>query len=305
MPPELAAEIIGFARALWPPAGAVEVTLEANPADRARFAAFADAGVDRLSLGVQSLDDAALRWLGRDHDAAAARAAIRAAIEVFPRVSLDLIYALPGQDLATWTAELRAVLDHDCEHLSAYQLTIEPGTAFARAEARGNLSPSPPDLAADLFEATQSITRSAGFDAYEVSNHSRGREARSRHNLIYWRGGDYLGIGPGAHGRLTLGSRRWATAAPRRVSDYIARVTAGQGPDRESLAARDVALERLLMGLRTNEGVGLRELAPLAIGERRLEDLAPFVARGGERLRLTRRGRPVLDRIVAMLADGA
>jgi oxygen-independent coproporphyrinogen-3 oxidase len=305
MAPGDVARVIAAARALWTPATDVEVTLEANPADAepGRFAALADAGVNRLSLGVQSLDDQALAFLGRDHDAAAARRAIDIAGAAFPRLSVDLIYALPGQTPAAWTKALAEVAAMGPEHLSPYQLTIEPGTAFGRAARRGQARAAGPDLAADLYEATQATLERAGYQAYEVSNHARGAAARSRHNLIYWRGQDYVGVGPGAHGRLTLAGARFATLAPRAIADYVAR--AGQGGTAatlEPLSARDVALERLLMGLRTTEGVAGADLAPLDISPARLAGLEGLLTRAAGRLVATAAGRPVLDRVIAELA---
>ncbi|HZL00571.1 MAG TPA: radical SAM family heme chaperone HemW [Caulobacteraceae bacterium] len=306
MDPAWAAEIIETARGLWAPTSDLEVTLEANPTDAetARFAAFAEAGVNRLSLGVQSLDEAELEFLGRNHDAASARHAARRALAAFPRVSLDLIYALPRQGVAAWTDRLRAAIDLGAEHISPYQLTIEAGTAFDRSVRRGTLIAPGPDLAADLYETTQGVLEAAGFEAYEVSNHARGETARSRHNLIYWRGHDYVGVGPGAHGRLTLAAGRFATEAPREIAGYVA--AAGEAGTRlERLSAPDIATERLLMGLRTVEGVALDELAALAIPPERLSRLGDLVSVQGSRLRVTRRGRPVLDRIVAQLAGNA
>ncbi|MGI9170572.1 MAG: radical SAM family heme chaperone HemW, partial [Caulobacteraceae bacterium] len=255
--PAAVARIVETARALWTPAPDLEVTLEANPTDAEteRFEALARAGVGRLSLGLQSLDDAALKFLGRDHDAAAGRRAAARAARAFPRLSIDLIYARPGQSVAAWEKELRQAIALGAEHLSPYQLTIEPGTAFHRAVSRGAFTPPGPDLAADLYEATQAELEAAGFETYEVSNHARGEGARSRHNLIYWRGGDYVGVGPGAHGRLTVGGERWASVAERGVAAYVKTVrTLGLGGAREPLDARANALERLRMGLRTAEG---------------------------------------------------
>ena len=303
-----AAEIIETARALWPPADDLEVTLEANPTDgeTSRFTAFADAGVNRLSLGLQSLDDNALRLLGRNHDAAAARRAAERAASIFPRLSIDMIYALPGQTAAAWARELREAISLGCEHVSPYQLTIEPGTAFHRAVGRGTLRPPPEDLAADLYETTQSVLEDAGFEAYEVSNHARGPAARSRHNLVYWRGQDYVGVGPGAHGRLTLNGDRWATLAPAGIDDYIATVARGDVPSgRERLSLRERALERLLMGLRTLEGVAMSELAPLGIDDAAIAALDGLAGVVDGRLIVAASGRPVLDRIVRELAHGA
>ena len=308
MEPDVVARIVEAARALWTPAADLEVTLEANPTDAEadRFMAFAQAGVGRLSLGLQSLDDAALRFLGRNHDAVAGRRAAARAARAFGRLSVDLIYARPGQSPAAWAIELRQAIDLGAEHISPYQLTIEPGTAFHRAVARGALTPPPSDLAADLYETTQSVLERAGFEAYEVSNHARSEAARSRHNLLYWRGDDYVGVGPGAHGRLTLAGERWATTAPNGVADYIDRVrAAGLGAARERLDARAVALERLVMGLRTVEGVVLSELAALRVPADAIAVLDGLVKPRDGRLTVTPRGRPVLDRIIADLADGA
>jgi oxygen-independent coproporphyrinogen-3 oxidase len=307
MRPDWAGAIVQAARALWPAEPGLEVTLEANPTDAeaARFEAFAEAGVNRLSLGVQALDDGALAFLGRNHAAAEAVRAARLAARTFPRLSLDLIYARPGQTEAGWAEELKAALDLGPEHLSPYQLTIEPGTAFDRAVRRGAFAPADPDLAARLYETTQTELETEGFEAYEVSNHARGEAARSRHNLVYWRGQDYLGIGPGAHGRLTLAGVRTATEAARAIPDYLACVReTGTGLSlTEMLSAEEAAEERLLMGLRTVEGVPLAELQPLPLSK--LPDLqqAGFVRVADGRLFATAQGRPVLDRVIRELAD--
>ena len=312
MDPHWAGEIIAAARGLFEPASELEVTLEANPTDAeaGRFAAFAAAGVNRLSLGVQSLDDAALAFLGRNHDAAAARRAAEVARRAFPRLSIDLIYALPGQSPVAWRSALSEALALGPEHVSAYQLTLEPGTAFDRAVQRGRWAPPEADAAGALFETTADLLGAAGFEAYEVSNHARGQGARSRHNLIYWRGGDYLGVGPGAHGRLTTeGGARWATLTPARIADYVARVgTTGCGlAECERLSPSEAALERLLMGLRTIEGVALAELAALRLDPATIDGLATagLLETDGQRLIATRGGRAVLDRITLELAAGA
>jgi putative oxygen-independent coproporphyrinogen III oxidase len=311
MDPAWAAAIIDAARRLWSPADDLEISLEANPTDAEadRFAAFAQAGIARLSLGVQALDDAALKALGRNHGADEARRAASLASRIFPRLSIDLIYARPDQTPWAWTEELKVALDFAPEHLSPYQLTIEAGTAFDRAVRRGDLVPPDADTAATLYETTQAVLEGAGYEAYEVSNHARGEAARSRHNLAYWRGWDYVGAGPGAHGRLTLGGRRIATTAARRVGDYIAGVGAtGVGfAEREVLAPRDVARERLLMGLRTREGVAFSELEPIGLvaSDPRVATFAEaglVVVRAG-RLTATHDGRRVLDRLIAELAD--
>jgi putative oxygen-independent coproporphyrinogen III oxidase len=312
MDPEWAGRLIGAARALFEPATDLEVTLEANPTDAEadRFAAFAAAGVGRLSLGVQSLDDDALAFLGRNHDAATARRAAEVARRAFPRLSIDLIYALPGQTAAAWRAALAQGLSLGPEHISAYQLTLEPGTAFDRAVRRGLWAPPENDTAGALYQTTEAVLAAAGFEAYEVSNHARGPAARSRHNLIYWRGGDYLGVGPGAHGRITTpDGARWSALAPSRIADYVARVeTAGCGvEERAELTPSEAALERLLMGLRTTEGVALAELAALGLDPTLSETLMQegFLEPATDRLIATRDGRAVLDRITLELARGA
>lgn len=304
------ARLLETAQALWTPAGDLEVSLEANPTDAeaARFEALAQAGVNRLSLGVQALDDAQLRFLGRDHDAAAGRRAVETALRAVGRVSLDLIYALPGQTSAAWRTALARAADLGVEHLSPYQLTIEAGTAFDRAVRRGRWSPTDPDLAADLYEATQEVLEARGFAAYEVSNHARGEAARSRHNLVYWRGEDYVGVGPGAHGRLTLAGGRLATVAHAGPAAYVRAVDeTGNGLARsEELTPRAVAEERLLMGLRTDEGVHLAETAAAGLSPDDAR-LAAFAADGlltlaAGRIRATAAGRRVLDRLTSALA---
>ncbi len=305
MDPNDAARIIETARGLFTAEGDLEVSLEANPTDAeaGRFEAFARAGVTRLSLGLQSLEDEALRFLGRNHDAAAGRRAAERAAAVFPRLSIDLIYALPHQSPAGWAKSLEEGLALGAEHISPYQLTIESGTAFDRAARRGALRTPGPDLSADLYQVTQEVLEEAGFEAYEVSNHARGAAARSRHNLIYWRGQDYLGLGPGAHGRLTTLDGRVATAAPSSITDYVARVVnQGVGGIGETLTAREIALERLLMGLRTVEGVDLTELAPLRISTERMESMERWIEMKCGRLYATPLGRPVLDRIISELS---
>ena len=309
MDPAAAGELIALARGLWTPAEAVEVTLEANPTDAEtdRFAAFAAAGVDRLSLGLQALDDASLALLGRNHDAAEARRAAQVAAATFPRLSVDLIYARPGQTPDAWQGELRTVLDLGAEHVSPYQLTIEAGTAFDRAVRRGTLVPPGDETAAQLYETTQAVLEAAGFTAYEVSNHARGAAARSRHNLVYWTGQDYVGAGPGAHGRLTLDGVRTATFAPARPADYIAAVAGGQTPaGREPLSAVEAAEERLLAGLRITEGLSFADVAALDLDpdHPKVTDLvaAGLIAPDRERLRATPAGRLLLDHVTSRLA---
>ena len=309
MDPAAAGELIALARGLWTPAEAVEVTLEANPTDAEtdRFAAFAAAGVDRLSLGLQALDDASLSLLGRNHDAAEARRAAQVAAATFPRLSVDLIYARPGQTPQAWRDELAEVLDIGAEHVSPYQLTIEAGTAFDRAVRRGTLVPPGDETAAQLYETTQAVLEAAGFTAYEVSNHARGAAARSRHNLVYWTGQDYVGAGPGAHGRLTLDGVRTATFAPAKPADYIAAVAGGRTPaGREPLSATETAEERLLAGLRITEGLSFADVAALDLApdHPKVTDLvaAGLIAPDRERLRATPAGRLLLDHVTSRLA---
>lgn len=310
MDPAWAGELIAAAKRLWSPAEDLEVTLEANPTDAeaGRFAAFADAGVGRLSLGLQALDDVSLKLLGRNHDAGEARRAAAIAAKAFPRLSLDLIYARPGQTTKAWREELGEAIDLGAEHVSPYQLTIEAGTAFDRAVRRGVLVPPGEDLAAELFETTQAVLEAAGFHAYEVSNHARGEAARSRHNLVYWTGADYVGAGPGAHGRIAAGGAGQATYAHPRPADYIAAVAAsGLGfSTRETLTPQEAAEERLLAGLRIETGVAFAEVAALGLSPSHPEVMSlvesGLIAPDPKRLRATPAGRLLLDHVTSRLA---
>lgn len=309
MDPAAVARVIETAKALWTPVDDLEISLEANPTDAeaGRFEALAQAGVARLSLGVQALDDASLKMLGRNHDAGSARRAIATAARLFPRLSVDLIYARPGQTDAAWREELAEMLAYGPEHVSPYQLTIEAGTAFDRAVGRGKIVPPDEDLAAQLFETTQEVLEAAGFDAYEVSNHARGPAARSRHNLVYWRGVDYVGVGPGAHGRLTLASGKVASTARAKIADYIAAVAAdGTGFERENLTPLEAAEERLLLGLRIDDGVAFAEMTALNLfpDTPKVKSLveAGLLVDDPVRLRATRQGRLLLDRLTGVLA---
>lgn len=308
MAPEAVAAVIRRARAVFPSDGDIEITLEANPTDAEadRFAALADAGVNRLSMGVQALDDAALAFLGRNHSAAEARRAVAVAARAFDRLSIDLIYARPDQTVKGWTAELTEALALGFEHVSPYQLTIEPPTAFGRAVARGAWLPPDEETAAALYETTQAVLERAGFEAYEVSNHARGVTARSAHNLHVWRGGDYLGVGPGAHGRLTLDSARTATVAHKGIRPYIDGVGAGAPwVERDRQSALEAAEERVLLGLRTVEGATLADLARLG-RSREAEPLTGLIEDGflepvAGRIAATTAGRPVLDAVLKAL----
>ncbi len=311
MDPDQAGEMITLCKRLWDADPDLEISLEANPTDAesGRFAAFADAGVNRLSLGLQSLDDEALKFLGRNHDAAQAIRAAERARAAFPRLSVDMIYARPGQTEAGWRAELTQALDLGAEHVSPYQLTIEAGTAFDRAVKRGTWTPPDADLGAALFEATQDVLEAAGYDAYEVSNHARGEAARSRHNLVYWQGHDYVGAGPGAHGRLTLKGARTATQSAAGITDYIALVEGAETGFEliEPLSPIEAAEERLLMGLRIDAGVGLEEVTALGLTAASVRGFveAGLLADDPQRLRATRAGRLVLDRLTSELATQA
>ncbi|MEM7470581.1 MAG: radical SAM family heme chaperone HemW [Pseudomonadota bacterium] len=257
MDPKLIDQIMDRIRRNWSLANNFEATMEANPSsvEATRFTAYRYAGIDRVSLGVQALNDPDLKALGRLHSVTEARAALEIAQSTFDRVSFDLIYARQNQTPKDWEAELTEALSFGTDHLSLYQLTIEDGTAFGDRFAAGKLRGLPnEDHAANMFEITQSLTDAAGLPAYEVSNHARpGQE--SRHNLIYWRGGDYIGIGPGAHGRLTIGANRYATETELQPLIWLNAVDAGTGEQtRERITAEDQLSEYLMMSLRTNEG---------------------------------------------------
>ncbi len=312
MPAATVAAVIDRAVQQFPADPGIEITLEANPTsvEAERFRGYRQAGVNRVSLGVQSLDDAELEALGREHSAAEAVAAVELAAAVFPRHSLDLIYARPGQTARAWATELARALPLAGDHLSLYQLTIEPGTVFhARARA-GTLRPLPDDRQAGLFELTQAMTAAAGFAAYEISNHARpGGECR--HNLTYWRYQPYIGIGPGAFGRLPCGAGRVGTSTRRQPEAWLQAVERfGHGElERERLTPGDLVVEALLTGLRLAEGVPLARLAALDTGWRRAVDeraLARLAGSGRlsvepDRLRLTAAGRLYLDAILREL----
>jgi putative oxygen-independent coproporphyrinogen III oxidase len=312
MPPQTVAAVIEAAGAAWPFDDDIEITLEANPSsvEAARFADIARAGVNRVSLGLQALDDSALRFLGRAHDVEEGVAALATAQRAFGRVSFDLIYARPDQSLAAWEAELTRALAFGTEHLSLYQLTIEPGTRFATEAAAGRLAIPDGDDAADLFEMTRALTNAAGLPAYEISNHAR-RSAESRHNLTYWRYRDYAGIGPGAHGRRG----RRATVRHRKPENWLSAVARnGHGAQSEEvLIPADRAKEGLLMGLRLREGIDLGRIAmlgeaPIAalVDEAAIARLAGqgLMARDGEHLRVREAGMLLLDAILPEVVRG-
>ncbi|HQY42553.1 MAG TPA: radical SAM family heme chaperone HemW [Paracoccaceae bacterium] len=310
MEPEVVAAIIERIRTSWRPANDLEVTLEANPGsvEAGRFRAYADGGVNRISMGVQALNDRDLRRLGRMHSLAEARRAFDIARATFDRVSFDLIYARQDQTIADWRAELSEALAMAVDHFSLYQLTIEDGTVFGARAAAGHLKGLPADEAAsDMYLATQDICDQFGLPAYEVSNHAR-PGAESRHNLIYWRYGDYAGVGPGAHGRLTLNGARRATEAPRAPATWLDQVEESRSGDGtvEALTPADQATELLLMGLRLREGIDAVRFAGLAgrplsdTALRHLEDIGMITTANG-RVAATRDGRPVLNAILREL----
>ena len=309
MPPALVQSLLAEAERLWGFAHDIEITLEANPSsvEAANFADLARAGINRVSLGVQSLEDETLRWLGRLHGAQEALNALETAQSHFARVSFDLIYALPGQSPAMWESQLARALSFGTTHLSLYQLTIEPGTRFATDVRRGVFEPLDDDAAADLFTLTQEMTRSSGLPAYETSNHATpGQE--SRHNLTYWRYEDYTGIGPGAHGRRA----GVATIRHKKPENFLSAVAQRQHGICEArlLDPREQASEALLMGLRLVEGVDLAVLAErfgLAqeelVDQRRIEhcEQIGLMCSEGSRLFVSEAGRPVLDAILAQI----
>ena len=311
MPPATVAAILDAAQRHWTPAPDIEITLEANPSsvEAARFADLAAAGINRVSLGLQSLDDAALAFLGRAHSVSESLRALDTAQAQFGRVSVDLIYALPDQSLAAWAAELTRALAFGTEHLSLYQLTIEPGTRFATEAAQGRLTIPDGDTAADLFEATRAMTAGAGLPAYETSNHAR-PGAESRHNLTYWRYGDYAGVGPGAHGRRD----GLATQRRRKPENWLSAVARnGHGLEvEEPLAPHDRASEALVMGLRLREGVDLDYVAALAGGTAPIDwpaverlSCQGMIAHEGHRLRVTEAGALLLDSILPLVVADA
>lgn len=310
MAPESVAAIIETIRRLWPVSNDLEVTLEANPSsvEAGRFAGYRDAGINRVSIGVQALNDADLRRLGRLHSVTEAYTAIDIAKASFERVSFDLIYARQEQSLADWRSELTQALDLAADHLSLYQLTIEAGTAFGARHAKGGLKGLPDeDLSADMYDLTQDLCGAAGLPAYEISNHAADF-GQSRHNLIYWRAGDYVGVGPGAHGRITLGGRRIATETflqPQAWLDAVSQNKSGES-QRVEINQREQAEEYLMMSLRLAEGSDLARFTGLggaSIEATKIEELTDLglVTSQGTRLQATAQGRPVLNGILRAL----
>lgn len=317
MEAETAEAIIAAARTYWRTEGDLEITLEANPGtvDAERFAAFRDAGVNRLSMGVQALNDRDLAFLGRKHSIADARRAWESAAKIFPRVSFDLIYARPQQTVSAWRTELAealgAVADNGITHLSLYQLTMEPGTAMQAAHERGDFTLPDEDTAAELYESTQELCEAAGFPAYEISNHAHPGDP-SRHNRTYWRGGDYVGIGPGAHGRVTGAGITRATRQIKAPSLWLKAVGAqGHGTQEILPVSPEARAEELvLMGLRLTEGLDKARFARLA-GRPLAEVINPsalktlldegHLAESTTTLSATPKGRLTLNAVVASL----
>ena len=309
MPPSLVETLLREAEALWGFTPGIEITLEANPSsvEATNFSALASAGINRVSLGLQALDDKTLKFLGRLHDVSESLAALEVAQRNFARTSFDLIYARPEQTAQDWQAELKRALGFGTGHLSLYQLTIEPGTRFATLVREGRLTPLDDDQAADLFTLTREMTAAAGLPAYETSNHARPGE-ESRHNLAYWRYQDYVGIGPGAHGRR-LGA---ATVRHKKPENFLrAEDEQRHGiAEERALIPSDQAMEAVLMGLRLSEGIAPAKLAArfgftasdlIVPAKRDLYLRIGHLAQDGERLRVTEQGAPLLEALLAEL----
>ena len=309
MAPETVDAILSEVRKYWPLANDLEVTLEANPGsvEAGRFKGYSDAGVNRVSMGIQALKDSDLKRLGRLHTVKEASQAFDIARKFFDRVSFDLIYARQDQSVADWRAELSEALSMAVDHLSLYQLTIEDGTAFGDRYNAGKLRGLPDDDdAADMYLVTQEVCEKAGMPAYEVSNHAQNGQ-ESRHNLIYWRYGDYVGIGPGAHGRLTLNDQRFATESHLSPALWLAAAERGSGESlRSTLSGEDQAVEYLMMSLRLTEGSDLERynnLTDAPINQSKLDSLQSLglIELSDSRIRTTTKGRPVLNGILREL----
>ena len=305
-PPEIVAAVIEHSKSLWGDKGNIEITLESNATDaeRDRLEDFRSAGVNRVSLGVQSLNDDALKFLGREHTAREGLKALETAQNTFENVSIDLIYALPNQELEHWRDELKSAIATGIGHLSLYQLTIEAGTPFAKAVERKRWKPKCADRSADMYELTQKITAEAGLPAYEISNHAA-PDQESRHNKIYWRYEDYVGIGPGAHGRVSVAGQKHASEAIRMPAEYLTGVmTQGHGA-REfyALSDDDALYERIAMGLRTIAGITLYADDFFYGNEERVARLQSliddrYLALNCGRLTATDQGRRILDTVI-------
>jgi putative oxygen-independent coproporphyrinogen III oxidase len=317
MEPSTVEAVIGGVDKLWGLNGDTEITLEANPTsvEAEKLRGFKSAGINRVSLGVQSLRDQDLKKLGRQHSAAEALAAVKMAAEIFDRFTFDLIYARPGQTVGMWRQELSEALNYVGGHMSLYQLTIEEGTAYHTLHQRGELVIPDEETAADLFETTQEMMEAKGLPAYEISNHAKPGE-ESRHNLAYWRYGDYAGIGPGAHGRISFDGKKWATRAHRAPEIWMEKVRQyGHGAHPfESIDLLKRGQEMLLMGLRLTEGIALDAFAeetqtPLLrfLNASRLQTLADggFLEVNNNRMTATKTGRQRLNAVLSTLVDAA
>jgi len=309
MEPKTVETILSAIDRLWGISQGTEISLEANPTsvEADNFKAYAKLGINRVSLGVQGLNDVDLKFLGRLHTSEEALHAIELARSHFPRLSFDLIYARPGQTLRAWEAELKRAIGFAVDHLSLYQLTIEEGTPFFELHGRGAFAIPAEDEATDLYEATQNICGGAGLPAYEVSNHAK-PGAECRHNLTYWRYGDYLGVGPGAHGRLSAAGGKLATVTERMPTKWLAQVEkVGHGlVEQENVAPENTAEEMLMMGLRLNEGVSLKRFEMLSKKKVEAERLSFFteknlITQSGDRLFATPAGRLVLNHLLGEL----
>ncbi len=307
MDPDVVSAIIDRIRTTWPTANDLEITLEANPGsvEAGRFAAYRQGGISRVSMGIQALNDRDLKRLGRIHSVSEAKAAFDIARHTFERVSFDLIYARQDQSVDAWQAELREALAMTIDHLSLYQLMIETGTAFGDRYAKGKLRGLPEDDAsADMYQVTGDICAEAGLEGYEVSNYAK-PGSESRHNLIYWRYGDYVGIGPGAHGRVTLDGEKFATESWRNPDRWLASVSEGSGENlRQTISLEDQADEMMMMGLRLNEGVDLTRWEKLSKRSLNPESLAHLesigmIRRSSNRLFASQDGRMVLNTLLA------
>jgi oxygen-independent coproporphyrinogen-3 oxidase len=307
MEPETVGAVLEAARDVWSFANDIEITLEANPTsvEAHRFEGYAKRGVNRVSLGVQALNNDDLRKLGRLHSVDEARSAFAIARSFFDRVSFDLIYARQNQTLDDWRGELSEALEMAIDHLSLYQLTIEEGTAFWDRAQRGLLKGLPTDdLGADLYDMTQELCQDAGLAAYEVSNHARSG-AESKHNLLYWRGGDYAGIGPGAHGRLTMNGVRQATRCWKQPESWLKATEAGSGiNETDQLSPQDVADERLIMGLRLQEGLDIVDVNDI-LDWKRVNELCEggYLWKDDTRIGATEKGRPLLNFLISQCAS--
>ncbi|NDR57526.1 radical SAM family heme chaperone HemW [Aliiruegeria sabulilitoris] len=313
MAPETVGLILEEIRKTWPVSNNLEVTLEANPSsvEVVKFEGFRDAGINRVSLGVQALNDGDLARLGRLHSTTDARKAFEIARKTFSRVSFDLIYARQDQSLDSWRGELERALEMAIDHLSLYQLTIEPETAFGRRFAAGGLHGLPDeDLSADMYDLTVDLCAKAGLELYEISNFAR-KGSESRHNILYWTGGDYLGIGPGAHGRVTLDGERWASVAPSNPVVWLEQSEVNDAPCwvTERLTPQDRAEEYLMMGLRLTEGISFERLMALGAdtgmpGRLREMEENGMIRWTTDRVQTTERGRSILNAVLRELLAG-